>query len=144
MDVAGAAFAVVGLGHEGHRLTLLVRDLLGAEFVDDVVVARGEHVGVAEADLELTEVAFALRAFGVEASAVHLIAQASQVAFDLAGAEERVVDVVGAGGFEVPVVVAHRLAVAGVVEGEFEFCGADGCVAERREALQLSLEHLSW
>jgi hypothetical protein len=60
VDVAGVAFALVVLRHEGDRLAVRGGDRLRAVFVDDVVVAGAQGLVIEEADLVLTQVALPL------------------------------------------------------------------------------------
>ena len=94
MDVAGAALALVELGHEGERLSVVGRDLLGRVAVDDVVVARAHRRVEEEADLVLAVVALALGALDDGAGGIHLVADLAQERLDAVAAEDRVVDVV--------------------------------------------------
>ena len=78
VDVAAVALALVELRHEGQRLAVLLGDRLGAVLVDRVLVGRLEHLGVAERDLLLAEVALALDALAVHSRAVHRRARMSR------------------------------------------------------------------
>ena len=69
--MAAVAFALVEFGHERQTLTMLIGDLFGAVFVDGVVVASDQCVGVAEGDLLLAGIALTLDALAVHAGAVH-------------------------------------------------------------------------
>ena len=97
-----------GLAMNVMLMPVLRRDLLRAGLVDRVVVAGGEHVGVAERDLVLAEVALALGRLDVHAGAGHAVAEPPQQRLDPGGAEDRVVHVVVVGGDEVPVVLRRR------------------------------------
>ena len=74
--------AVVGLCHEGHRTTLLVRHLLDPVLVDHVVVGHRQRVAEAEVDLLLSRPRLALRALDGNAGRLHRLAD---------GADERLV-----------------------------------------------------
>jgi len=63
------------------------RDLLGAGFVDNVLVRCGQRVPVAEGDLMLPEVALALGRLDRQPGAGHAVADVAQQRLDPAGAE---------------------------------------------------------
>ena len=133
---------VVGLRHEGDRAALLVRDLLGAVLVDDVVVGRAQGVREAEVDLVLPRPRLALRALDPHAGALHLRPDPPQQRLVVGRGEDVVVEDVRHGRRQVAVVLRVRLLVALAEEEELEL-GAD----HRREAqplrpLDLPPEHL--
>ena len=124
VNVAGAAFSLVELRHEGDRHALLGGDLLRAELVDRVVVAGAHRGAVSEVDLVLTEVALALRAFHVHPRAFHRGADPADERLDVGRVEQRVVDAVRGGLGQVPIAGIPRLAVRAAEDHEFEL-GAD-------------------
>jgi hypothetical protein len=124
VDVARGALLLVVFGHESDRLPVLGGDLLRPVLVDRVVVAGFEGGLVAECDLVLTEVAFALGPFDEEPSPSHRIANVAQERFDSGGAEEGVVDVVLVRRRDLGVLRGEGLLVARVEGDELEF-GAD-------------------
>src|SRR5207247_6097803 len=74
MDVARAADpGVIGFGHERDRAALLVRHLLDAVLVDDVVVGHRQRVGEAEVDLLLARPRLALRALDADPRGLHAL-----------------------------------------------------------------------
>ncbi|GAA3241061.1 hypothetical protein GCM10020256_63660 [Streptomyces thermocoprophilus] len=98
-------------------MALLGGDLLGAGLVDRVLVAGDEGLVVAEGDLVLAGVAFALGGLDGESGAGHLVADAAQQGFDAAGAENGVVDVVLVDGGE-PAVSGVPCLLVGVAEDD--------------------------
>ena len=118
--MAGVALAGVRLGHEGNAHAFLGGDLLGPGLVDRVVVAGGGRLGVPERDLVLAEVAFALGRLHVQAGPGHLVADPAQQRLDPRRAQDRVVHVVGVGGYQVAVVLGRRLLVGVPVDDELE------------------------
>ena len=134
MDVAGVALALVVLGHEGQRLALLGRDLLGAVLVDAVLSAVSDDLVELEGDLVLAEVALALRRLDDEPRPVHVVADGAQQRLDPAGAEQRVVDVVLVGRRQRPVGGVPGLLVGVVEDDELELGAGERVVAERSAA----------
>ena len=102
------------------------RRSLGHGLVDGVVVRGGEHVGVPEHDLVLTEVALALGRLDVHSCAVAGVADLTQQRFDPAGAEDRVVHVVKTGRTQVAVARAPRVGIARIEHDELQL-GAGQC-----------------
>lgn len=141
--MAGVAFQLVVLGHEGEGHALLGGDLLGAGLVDGVLVAGDQGLVVAEGDLVLAGVALALGGLDGEAGAGHLVADAAQQGFDAAGAEDGVVDVVLVGRGQAAVVRVPGVFV-GVPEDDELQLGADLCgVPVSGEPLQLAAQDLA-
>ena len=121
VDVAAVAFALIVFRHERQGFAVLVGDLLGAVLVDGVVVAGHQRVVVAEPDLLLAQVAFALDALAVHAGALHAQPDVAQQRFHPGGRQHRVVDVVVAGRGQ-PAVTGPPGVPVGVVEDhELEF-----------------------
>ena len=143
MDVAGVALAVVVLRHEGEGLALLQRDGLGAVLVDDVVVAGGQRVPVAEGDLLLAEVALALGGLHVHAGAGHAGADALQQRLDQGAAEHRVVAVVVDRGLHVAVALAPGVLVGVVEDDELQLGAGVGGPAALGQPGQLLLQDLA-
>ena len=71
VDVARVALELVDLRHEGDRRAVLVRDLLGSQLVEGVVVGHPQRLLIAEVDLVLAEVALALRVFQLQTRRLH-------------------------------------------------------------------------
>src|SRR5206468_9519831 len=89
MHMAGAADpAVVGLGHEGDRASLLVRHLLDPVLIDDVVVGHRERTGEPEVDLLLARPGLALRALDRNAGRLHSPADRTQERLVIRGGED--------------------------------------------------------
>ena len=118
--MAGIALAGVRLGHERQAHAVLGGDLLGPGLVDRVVVAGGHRLGVPERDLVLAEVALALGRFHVQPGPGHAVADPAQQRLDPRRAQDRVVDVVGVGRDQVPVLLGRRLLVGVPVDDELQ------------------------
>ncbi|CAM5665109.1 hypothetical protein SANTM175S_06326 [Streptomyces antimycoticus] len=141
--MAGVALALVVLGHEGERHALLGRDLLGAGLVDDVLVAGGQGVVVAEGDLVLAEVALPLGRLDGHPGGTHLIADAAQQGLDPAGAEDGVVDVVLVGGGHPAVAGVPRLLIAVPEDHELQLGAGVRGPAALGEPVELTAQDLA-
>ncbi len=138
--MARAALALVVLGHEGDRLSLLGGDLLGGVLVDHVVVRGLERLGVEEPDLVLAEVALALGALDVEPGVEHVGADRAQQRLGPAGAEDRVVDVVLVDRREVVPAGVGGVLVAGVEGDELQLGAGEGLPAVLGAAVELAAQ----
>ena len=124
MDVARVAFALVELGHERQRLTVVVGNHLGAALVNGMVITRDQRGVVSERDFLLTEVALALDTFAIQTCLVHAHANVVKQRLDPVARKEVVVDVVIGGRSQVVVPLSPRVAERIVKHNEFEL-GAD-------------------
>src|SRR5919198_1334185 len=144
VDVARAADpGVVGLGHERDRLTVLVRDLLGAVLVDDVPVRRRHRVGEAEVDLVLARPGLALRELDRDARVAHPAAEVADHVLVEGGREDVVVEDVGDRGRDPAEVLLVRLRVGVLEEVELELRGEHRQVAALERTFDLSLQDLA-
>ena len=144
VDVARVALALVVLGHERERVSVLPGDLAGAVLVDRVVVGHLQRSRVAEVHLVLAEVALALGVLDRDAGARHAQADRPQHLLDHRGAEDRVVDVVGVGRRDVVIALRPRLVVAVAKQEELEL-GADvGRPASLGQPVELAAQDLPW
>ena len=140
MDVAAVALALVELRHEGERFAVLLGDLLRTALVDRVLVGGLEHLGVAERDLLLAEVAFALDALAVHARAVHAAPDVAQQRLEPARGEQVVVDVVVGRRLEVAVALRPGVPVRVVEDDELELGARVGGEPALGEPVALVLE----
>ena len=93
----------------------LVGDGLGGVLVNRVVVTGGERLVVAERDLLLSEVALALDALAVHASAVHAVPDVPQKRLNSRAGQQVVINVVVGTGLEVVVALGPGTPI-GLVE----------------------------
>ena len=143
VDVARVALELVDLRHEGDRHAVLVRDFLGSQLVEGVVVGHPQRLLIAEVDLVLAEVALALRVFQLQTRRLHRQADRTNHVLDHRRAEDRVVDVVRVGRLEVAVSLVARRIVRLAEQDELEL-RSNLCVpAAFGKALKLRTQDLA-
>src|SRR5204862_1123073 len=117
---ARAGLAHVPLRHERDRDALLVRDLLRAVLVDDVVVGARDRLAVAEVDLLLARAPLALARLDDDPGTEHAVANVAMDELLLGGLEDVVVLGVRADRLEAAVALLPRPIVRVAEEDELE------------------------
>ena len=121
---------------------MLVRNLLGGELVEDVIVGHPQRVLVAEVDLVLAQVALALGILDLKARLLHRQADRANHVLDHRRAEDRVVHVVRVGGLHVPVALLARRVVRLTEQHELKLGANFGVPAACGEPVKLCAQDL--
>src|SRR5262249_5641788 len=138
---ARAGLAHVPLRHERDRDALLVRDLLRAVLVDDVVVGRRDRLAVAKVDLLLPRAPLALATLDDDSRSQHAVADLAADELLLARLQDVVVLGVRADRLEAAISLPAGALVGVAEEDELELRGDQHPEAQRRRPLDLAPEN---
>ena len=137
---AVAGELLVELRHEGERVALGGRDLLRGELVEHVAVRHLERRGVAQVDLVLARSPLALAELHRNRRRIDVTPDRADHVLDQRAREHVVVLDVALGGRQVPVALGVGLGIAVLQQEELELTAHVRVEAQRRSALELTLQ----